>query len=627
MGQVAMDRRIRLLIVGALGCAISAPAHPPLVNSNDAVSAATQLDGGGCYPASISPSLLDMLVLLNPEWAALDVGTHTPPFSDPVTIHGTIDFAKINESGDFPADHVTDDQNTYLFTDPADMGLVATGNVGPEGPEGGNMELEWELGSYPLFAWAGRGDRFTGVGRWIWDCGHPLPNPTGTCSKTASQACVIDSDCGPPVCPGCLGGETCTGVNFNYHSEVHPLQAVAVSRIHGYDDSKESRSGGPATRTDVWISPNGGGAGDKCIVTHQASPFSLFAVDCYPLSQPLANVSSSNFEFDIPLLPRPPGHKNKKPPSVTVFDQTPPGLPRPGVTTTFVDGPNPFVHAAVHMTTPIQGQLPSQVGKTIISRWRDDETPVTRLKVNVTALEIVNPLKAVTPVIPARQLCSVTTTQDCSASACPAGETCLTLGGPTPGWQIFLEANGDWKEITGLEKVDTLTNLPQDLTFDVGLLPGDGLHLHATGKSLGCLEAQLYGQSLGRDLRLYGLTDGATCLADSSPDIGTFDIVYSGPEFGSNGGSMSYVTQSTGGDGGHCSVTTAQLCINNEDCPGESCVVTGGAFKLHYTITKVHARNGERDECSDDGDRDCRNGMHRCPERSSADDRRARCEP
>ena len=146
---------------------------------------------------------------------------------------------------------------------------------------------------------------------------------------------MIDSDCGPPVCPGCLGGETCTGVNFNYHSEVHPLQAVAVSRIHGYDDSKESRGGGPATRTDVWISPNGGGAGDKCIATHQASPFSLFAVDCYPLSQPLANVSSSNFEFDIPLLPRPPGHKNKKPPSVTVFDQTPPGLPRPGVTTTF----------------------------------------------------------------------------------------------------------------------------------------------------------------------------------------------------------------------------------------------------------------------------------------------------
>ena len=413
--------------------------------------------------------------------------------------------------------------------------------------------------------------------------------------------------------------------DFNYHSEVHPLQAVAVSRIHGYDDSKESRGGGPATRTDVWISPNGGGAGDKCILTHQQDPLLWLAVDCYPLSQATANVNSSDFEFDIPLPPRPPGHG--KPPSVTVFDQTPPGLPRPGVTTSFIDGPSPFVHAAVHMTKPIKGQLPSQIGKTIISRWRDDEAPVTRLKVKVTELEIMNPLKHVTPVIPARQLCSATTTQDCSASACPAGETCLTLGGPTPGWRLFLEANGDWKEVIGLENVDTPISLPEDLTFDVGLLEGDRLHFHATGMSLGCLEAQLYGKSLGHDLRLYGLTDGATCLADTNPDIGTFDITYTEPDLGRARGSVSYVTQSIGGDGGHCSATTARLCLTNQDCSGESCVVTGGAFKLHYTITKVHARNGERDECPDDVDHDCRAGVDRCPERTSGDDRRSRCEP
>jgi len=620
-----MDRRLRLFIVSALGCALSAPVQPPLVNSNDAVSAATQAGGGGCYPVSISPSLLDMVVLIDPEWAALDVGTHTPPLSDPVTIHGTVDFSAINQGGDFPTDHVTDDQNTFLFTDPADEGLVATGNVGPEGPAGGNMELEWEIGSYPLFAWAGSRDRFTGVGRWIWDCGHPLPNPAGTCSTTTSQACVIDSDCGPPDCPNCVGGETCTGVNFNYHSEVHPLQALAVSRIHGYDDSKESRAGGPATRTDVWINPAGGGAGDQCILTHQPSALSLLSLDCYPLSQPIADVNSSDFEFAVPLPPRPLG--NKKPPSVTIFDQTPRGLPRPGVTTTFVEGPIPFLHAVVHMTTPINGALPSKVGKTIIARWHDDQTPFTHLKVNVTGLEIVNPLKHTVPVIAARERCSVSTTQDCSTNACPTGEKCLTLGGPTPGWKMFLEANGDWKEIMGLENVDAPENLPEDLTFDVGLLAGDTLHLHVTGKSLGCLEAQLYGQSLGRDIALYGLTDGATCLDDTSPDIGTFDITYTEPDFGSGRRSKSYITQSTGGDGGHCSASTSQLCVTNEDCPGQSCVVTGGAFKLHYTITKVRSRNGVRDECSDDVDRDCRAGVHGCPERSSADDRRSHCEP
>jgi hypothetical protein len=35
-------------------------------------------------------------------------------------------------------------------------------------------------------------------------------------------------------------------------------------------------------------------------------------------------------------------------------------------------------------------------------------------------------------------------------------------------------------------------------------------------------------------------------------------------------------------------MTTGQLCVGNADCPsGETCVVTGGAFKLHYTIEKL----------------------------------------
>ena len=51
---------------------------------------------------------------------------------------------------------------------------------------------------------------------------------------------------------------------------------------------------------------------------------------------------------------------------------------------------------------------------------------------------------------------------------------------------------------------------------------------------------------------------------------------------------MSYVTPSIGGDGGTCSTTTSQLCVVDADCPmGETCNVTGGAFKLHYTITKL----------------------------------------
>ena len=579
------------LLLGIVGL-LPRTARAAFIDSNLAVSPATQANGGGCYPVSISPGLLDMLTLINPEWAAVDVGAHLPPTSDPVTMHGTVVLSKINETGDFPSDHLSDDQNTLITVDPADMSsagmsFVATGNVGPEGVEAGNLEVEREIGVYPLFAWGGEGDRFTGVGRWIWDCGHPLQDPAGTCSVTMTQSCVLDSDCAPPTCPGCMpSGETCVGVNFNYHSELHPPHAIAVSRLgKGYRFSRKLKGGPPATRTDVWISADSGGAGDQCVLTHLANSLGLLSTECFPLSQPIFSVNASDFGFDIPLPPRPAG--NTRPPRVKVIDQTPKGLPRAKVTTTFVDGPTPIVHAVVNLTTPAGNKLPSMVGKTIIAGWRQDRTPVTRLRVDVTGIEILNPLKAVTPAIPLMKRCSVTTTQDCSSTACPTGETCLTLGGPTPGWQVFLEANGDWTTLGGLQAIATPTTVPQKISYDVALPAGATLHLHATGKSLACSESQLYGQSLARDLALYGLTNGSICLADMSHDIGTFDVTYSSPDFGSGGGSMTYATQSVGGDGGTCSVTTTQLCIKTADCPmGETCTVTGGSYKLHYTITK-----------------------------------------
>jgi hypothetical protein len=49
---------------------------------------------------------------------------------------------------------------------------------------------------------------------------------------------------------------------------------------------------------------------------------------------------------------------------------------------------------------------------------------------------------------------------------------------------------------------------------------------------------------------------------------------------------MDYVTQVTDGDGGACSTTT-QMCVVNADCPsGETCVTTGGSYRLQYTIRK-----------------------------------------
>ena len=136
-------------LVLALVTPVTSPAA--YIDSNGAVSPETQMNGGGCYPASLTGPPTEQLNLLNPEWAAIDVGAHLPPESDPVALHGAVVFAKINEGGDDPGNHDSDDQNTLIDVDAADMGLVATGNVGPHGEEAGTLEWEMEVGKYPLF--------------------------------------------------------------------------------------------------------------------------------------------------------------------------------------------------------------------------------------------------------------------------------------------------------------------------------------------------------------------------------------------------------------------------------------------------------------------------------------------
>src|SRR3989442_576770 len=472
----------------ALLCAVAlavflAPARAAYLDSNQAVSAATQMNGGGCYPTAKHPQLTDQLVLINPEWAAIEVGAHTPPDADPITLHGTVTLAKINEGCYFSGNHLTDDQNTFLDVDPADMGFVATGNVGPQGEEDGQLEFELEIGSYPLFAWAGTGDRMTTVGRWIWDCGHGNPDPEGTCSSTTSQVCALDSDCAPRACAGCISGDTLVGTVFNYPSQLPPPQAVPLRRPRG---------------------------------------------------------------------------------------------PRAG--TTFVDGSPPHVHAIVDMTSPVRGRLPSTVGKTIFTGWRRDQTPVTRLLVHLTAIEILNPLKPVAPAMDEKKRCSVTTAQDCSATPCPRGEKCLTLGGPIPGWELFFETNGDWQRLAHLEAVMAPRTIAEDVRFDTALPSSGTLRLHGSGHSLDCREGQLYGTSLRRTLQLYGFDDGPKCLQADSHDIGAFEVSFGGPDFGSGGGSPSSRTSSVGGAGGSCSATLSRLCLGDDACPsGETCVGTGGA--------------------------------------------------
>jgi hypothetical protein len=146
--------------------------------------------------------------------------------------------------------------------------------------------------------------------------------------------------------------------------------------------------------------------------------------------------------------------------------------------------------------------------------------------------------------------------------------------------------NGEWRELTGLDSVDSLDVIPQTIAYDQ-YLPADGaVRVQADAVARECVDS-LYNKSIATDLQAFGFTKGVTCLNSTAHKAGEIDLTYPGPDFGAGAGAMDYETVSVGGEGGNCSRTTGQLCTVSADCPSdESCVVTGGAFSLRYRIER-----------------------------------------
>ncbi len=572
--------RITLLLV-TLALAVSAAAQP--IDSDLADARA----GGGCYPTGFTPSVLDMLVLINPEWAPIVNGPTVD--STPVAVSGTVEGIHGQTSGDFPSTHLFSDVVTDVIVDPEHEDKVATGN-----DQEHEMAFEWEVGAYPDWAWPGIEDRIYALGRHIFDCGHPGAKP-GKCSASTTRDCVLDSDCRPSVCASCQPTETCEGEHFGYSSEIHPPHASAVIRQErgAVLSKKPTAKPLPATIADVWVSGDGGGAGDRCVLTHQASEASQLTLDCWPLKEPVAMINAQDFTFTIPLPPK-PAHAGKPrvrilpPPSSIDATTVNGGVPARLKVKKKLGGPTPSLDVTVKMTKKVKGQLPTGWAGRIVTGWNAKASDLVHVRVTASAILVENDLMRATPLVP--RTCSTADTPCATDADCPSGESCFGEG-PVQGWGGQAAVDGEWRRFpdASLTTVHDGDVIAQSITWDQYLEPDGALRVQADAFAKDCIDTT-YGHALADGVQKLGLTKGIICLgAGTSHAAGRIDATYPGPDFGAgSGGTQTYETQSTGGEGGHCSVTTGMLCVVDPDCPsGETCTTTGGAFRLRYTIEKI----------------------------------------
>lgn len=182
--------------------------------------------------------------ILLPSWTEATSGPGTPS-AGPVTVTGVLENSRISGT-DFPLRpwHGTYDWNFLLRPDPQHRNLLSTANVQDDH---GILECEWEGSCIPEWARPQQGQRIWMVGRWIYDCAHPLAHgykteihPPKALVSFRSEAVAFPGNVGPTratqavVYIGRDGGYWKTNINdqdYEFSFAMPPRPAGAEPRI------------------------------------------------------------------------------------------------------------------------------------------------------------------------------------------------------------------------------------------------------------------------------------------------------------------------------------------------------------------------------------------------------------
>ena len=301
--------------------------------------------------------------------------------------------------GDFYFNHDTEDHNFFVYPDNHNAlasdpnanyrSLLGVGNFHTGQPkEHGLIEVEWEYGAHmwndagpakgyyyglPTWAWPNTGDRVVTEGYWTFDCGHE-------------------------------------GKDGNFRSEIHPAWFVATIRNKmespiarganrhgtvaalGPDDRALSR----VTQADVFISSFGGEVVDNIFPDDVYDPTDIGRPDWW---QP---VNRKDYDFDIPLPPKPSGLPADAQPVIQILDPPADWVDPPGfrlsptfgmanLSTTVRPG---FVHVHIPFDSVRDADY-LVFAKRIIVGWEVPEPNAVHLRVNVKRWNVYEDLEGV----------------------------------------------------------------------------------------------------------------------------------------------------------------------------------------------------------------------------------------